>query len=227
MSIEERELKLTPESSSTLDDLWSLNALGPFAVVGRSTELQRNSFFDTRDRALRDTRIGFRRRVVEGQSLATWTLKAEGELVKGVATRPEIELQLGADMPPALALDALRQAAAQRGAAVLAEQVGDAVSSGSLPLATPVVETETERRILELRADDHGWQAELALDSVRLIGHPDFAEIEIEVELKRGNEAALEAARSAIEAIASVRESVGSKLSRALDHVEVCGCSAA
>jgi inorganic triphosphatase YgiF len=223
MSVEERELKLTPESSGIMDRLWSLDVLGPFAVVERRTEAQRNSFFDTRERALRAAHIGFRRRVIQGQALATWTLKAEGKLLRGVSTRPEIELQLDADLPPALAVGALRQAAQERGAAAVAEQLADALA-GALPLPTPVVETETERRILELRADEHDWQVELALDSVRMPGHPGYAELEIEVELERGDDAALDAARTAIESVGDVSESVGSKLSRALQHLERCAC---
>jgi inorganic triphosphatase YgiF len=226
MSIEERELKLTPAAPALLEHLWSIANLGPYTVVGRHTERQRNSFFDTRERALRQAHIGFRRRVIEGESMATWTLKAEGTLFRGIATRPEIELKLGADMPPALAIGALRQAAQQRGAAALAEQVGDALSSGPLPLAQPLLETATERRVLELRADEHGWQTEMTLDDVRILGHPRYAELEVEVELKHGDDAALDAARAAIEAVGDVRESVGSKFSRALEHLEHCRCSA-
>ena len=226
MSLEERELKLTPSDPTLLDRLATVSVLGPFAVVGRRTELQRNSYFDTRDGALRMAKLGFRRRVVEGQRMATWTLKAEGELFRGVVTRPEIELQLGADMPPGLAIGALRQAAQQRGAAALAEQVGDALASGPLPLAKPYLELETERRILDLKADTEGWATELTLDLVRLVGHARYLEREIEVELKRGNDASLDAARRAIETVGEVKESHGSKLSRAFDHLQRCRCSA-
>jgi inorganic triphosphatase YgiF len=224
MNAEERELKLVPGDAALLDALWQLTQLGPFTLDSKRVERQRNSFFDSRDRSLSQARLGFRRRTIEGLTMATWTLKAEGDVFRGISTRPEIELRLGADMPPSLALGALRQAAQQRGAAALAEQLGDALATGGLPLAQPVLESETERRLADLSADA-GWRAELALDRVRLLQHALHSEVEIEVELERGSDDALDAARAAIEAIGAVRESQGSKLSRALEHIAGCaGC---
>jgi inorganic triphosphatase YgiF len=66
---------------------------------------------------------------------------------------------------------------------------------------------------------------ELALDRVRLLGHK-YEEVEIEAELKRGDEQALEAVRTAIEALGAVSESNGSKLSRAMAHLQACACAA-
>jgi inorganic triphosphatase YgiF len=86
-----------------------------------------------------------------------------------------------------------------------------------------VLETQTERTILDLEDAEHGWAAEMALDRVQLLGHR-YQETEIEVELRRGDEAALEAARQAIEALGEVHESHGSKLSRALAHARACAC---
>ena len=163
-----------------------------------------------------------------GQALATWTLKAEGELLRGVASRPEVEVHLGADVPPAMALGTLAQAARQRGAAALAEEVADALVGSAPVLATPFLESETTRRVLDLEDPRSGTQLELALDHVQLVGHADYSEQEIEVELRRGNESALEQARSAIAALGPTRDGEGSKLSRALDHVRnpACGCRA-
>jgi inorganic triphosphatase YgiF len=223
----ERELKLQPRDPALLDRLPAVERLGQFSVSGRRRELQRNSFFDSSSRALSKAKLGFRRRTIQGQSLATWTLKGGSEhaLVRGVSTRSEIELHLDPGMPPALAIDALWQAAHQRGAVVLAEEIGDALAIGGMPLATPFVETETERTILDLEAADRGWCVELALDRVRLLGHA-YTELEIEAELKRGDQAALDAARKAIAALGPTDESQGSKLSRAMAHVETChGCA--
>jgi inorganic triphosphatase YgiF len=220
----ERELKLVADGPALLDRLADIHALGPFHVTGRSQELQRNSFFDAPARALELAHIGFRRRVVSGRRLATWTIKGQGGVIRGVVSRPEIELELDADMPPALALDALRQAARSRGAPMLADQVAEALGAGGLPRAQPIVETETQRRVVDLEAADRGWRAELALDRVHLPGH-DYAETEIEVELKRGGEEALDAARAAIEALGGVTESRGSKFTRALAHVRNCDCT--
>lgn len=220
----ERELKLRPDEPALLDRLAAVDRLGPFSVTGRRREVQLNSFFDSASRALRKARVSFRRRTIQGEPLATWTIKGEGKHARGVSTRTEIELHLDPDMAPVLAVDALRQAARQRGAAALAEELGDALAVGGLPLARPYLETETERTILDLEAADHAWSVELALDRVRLVGH-GYAELEIEAELKRGDDAALEAVREAIAAVGPTHESEGSKLSRALAHVAACnGC---
>jgi inorganic triphosphatase YgiF len=150
--------------------------------------------------------------------MATWSIKGDAKHVGGVASRSEIELQLEADTPPALALETLRAAALSRGAGALARAV-----EGVLPGTRPFLETETDRRIVDLEEPTHGWQVELALDRMRVVGH-GYAEIEIEAELKRGDEAALAVARDAIEAVGPVRESQGSKLSRAAAHIKNCDC---
>jgi inorganic triphosphatase YgiF len=219
----ERELKLVAADEALLDRLAAIDRLGEFEVVGRHRELQRNSFFDTASRALAAARIGFRRRGIEGQRLATWTLKADAQVVGGVTTRSEIELQLDPDLPPALAIGALRDAARSRGAAGLAEAVADALASGGLPLARPFLELRTDRRVVDLQAP--AALVELALDRVRLVGHA-YAELEIEAELKGGDEAALHTLATAIAALGEVRPSQGSKLSRAMAHVAACGCQA-
>src|SRR5207244_918353 len=76
--------------------------------------------------------------------------KADIRLEGGAATRVEIALQLDAALAPALAIGVLRDAARSRGASALAEAVSDALRSDGLPLARPYVETETDRRILDL-----------------------------------------------------------------------------
>jgi inorganic triphosphatase YgiF len=216
----ERELKLVPIDEAMLDRLAAVDQLGELVVKRRWQELQRNSYFDTPSRALTRARVGFRRRTIQGQSLATWSLKAGDEQfphVRGIATRSEIELQLDPDMPPALALGALRTTARQRGAVALAELVGDALAQRELPLARPMFELETNRTAEDLEAEAHGWAVELALDRVQMVGH-EYREVEIEVELKQGDEAALDSARQAIEALGPIRESDGTKLSRALAY---------
>ena len=102
--------------------------------------------------------------------------------------------------------------------------MSDALRSDGLPLARPYVETKTDRRILDLEAPARGWKVELALDRMRLLGH-DYADVEIEAELKRGDLDALEAARQAIASLGDVRPSGASKLSRALAHLASCNCA--
>jgi inorganic triphosphatase YgiF len=219
----ERELKLVPDDPELLDRLAAETQFGEFEVAGRRHEVQRNSFFDSASQSLSAKRVGFRRRTIEGQRMAIWSLKSDAKVLRGVTTRSELELQLDADMAPMLALNTLRQVASQRGAAALAEQLGDALASGGPPLARPFLELETDRTILDL--ESRGNKVELALDRVRLLGHK-YEEVEIEAELKRGDEAALDSVRSAIEAVGRVRESNGSKLSRAMAHLQVCDCAA-
>jgi inorganic triphosphatase YgiF len=197
--------------------LAELDHLGPFEISGQRLERQRNAYFDTRAQSFGRARLAMRRRVIDGELLATWSLKAEGELFRGIATRPEIEVRLDQDMAPALVIGTLQQAARLRGAVALAEQVGDALAEGGLPLARPFIDLHAERLVRLLRSGE--WECELALDTVHLPAQPDYVEWEIEVELKRGDEAALEAARAAIEALGAVSESHGTKLSRALDYV--------
>jgi inorganic triphosphatase YgiF len=218
----ERELKLVPTDAGLLDSLSVVDQLGPFVAKGRHHEVQHNSFFDNPSQGLRRERVGFRKRSIHGERLARWTIKGDSKHVGGVASRSEIELQLDADMPPAMALSTLRAAARSRGAVALAEAVDAALNAGGLPLAKPFLETETERRIVDLVDGD--CVIELALDRVRIVGH-QYAEIEIEAELKRGDESALVAAREAIEALGEVRDSEGSKLSRAVAHIDACDCA--
>lgn len=220
----ERELKLVPEDPALLDRLAEQTVFGELGVVARRHEVQRNSFFDNAARTLSAAGVGFRRRIIAAQPMGTWSLKARAEVLRGVATRSEIELHLDADVAPVLALGALRQAARQRGAPALAEEVGDALVGGGPPLARPFVEMETDRTILDLAAAARGWSVELALDRVRLPGH-EYAELEIEAELKHGDVVALDEVRRAIEAFGRVADSDGSKLSRAIAHLRTCPCA--
>jgi len=156
--------------------------------------------------------------------VATWSLKAGGRHARGVATRTEIELQLDADTPPAIALAALGQAARQRNAPLVADELAAALATGGVPLARPFLETETNRVIVNLVSEERGWSVELALDRMRLIGH-DYAELEIEAELKRGDEGAFDSVGQAIAALGTVVHSDGSKLSRAMAHLDSCPCA--
>jgi inorganic triphosphatase YgiF len=212
-----------PATEALLDKLAGVDRLGPFEARDRRHETQHNSFFDSRSGGLRQARVGFRRRTVDGQPLATWSIKGDSRHVGAVASRAEIELRLDADTPPALALSALRDAARSRGASALAEAVSDALAAGGLPLAVPALETHTEREIVDLEEVAHGWQVELALDRMTLVGHA-YREVEIEAELKCGDVAALDAVHAAITSLGKVRDSHGSKLSRAQAHLEACGC---
>lgn len=83
----ERELKPRPADPGLLGCLAAVDRLGPFRVTRRRLERQHNAFFDTPTGALRAARLGFRRRTLDGQSLATWTLKGPALLEWGIASR--------------------------------------------------------------------------------------------------------------------------------------------
>jgi inorganic triphosphatase YgiF len=216
MDAVEQELKLVPASVELLEVLARIDQLGSFMARDRRHELQRNSFFDNAARGLERARVGFRRRTIAGAKLATWSIKGDAAHVGGIATRSEIELQLDADTPPAMALSTLRSAARTYGAAALADAVDDAVAHGGLPRPGPFLETETDRTIVELASPEA--QVELALDRMRLIGHA-YQEVEIEAELKQGPVESLSAVREAIAALGQVSDSHGSKLSRAVAYL--------
>lgn len=223
----ERELKLAPEGTELLDRLAAADRLGPFAVVARRRERQRNGYFDTPTGVLRAAGLSVRRRAIAGEALATWTLKGPGRWSAGVTSRPEIEVHLDADVAPLLVVGILRQTARERGAPALAERLADALAGSAPLLAQPYLEIETDRRVVDLEAAAARWQAEMALDRVRLVNHPGHEELEIEVEARRGGDELLSAARAAIEALGPVRDASGSKLSRASAHLAACDCGSA
>jgi inorganic triphosphatase YgiF len=222
MDGEERELKLRPASDEIMDRLEAVESLGPFRVLRRWRELQRNAYFDTPTQALKAAGVSLRRRSIAGQPSAVWTVKGPGQTSLGVTSRPEIEVVLGDGLAPALAVGVLEQAARERGAPLLAARLSDALARSAPPTSQPYLEIETDRRLADLEAEDRGWRAEMALDRVGLAGHPEYHEQEIEVELKRGDVAALAAARAAIASLGTVEESPGSKLSRAAAHLAAC-----
>ncbi len=215
MDLMERELKLRPANDELLDRLEQTDQLGPLRVSRRWRESQRNAYFDTSEGALARAHVSLRRRRVQGHKQAIWTTKGPSTASAGVTSRPEIEVTLDPETPVAQAIGLLARAARERGAPLIADALRDAP-----PLPTePRLELTTDRRLAELRPAEHDAWAELALDRVTLVGHPDYCDREIEVELKRGEESLLSTARTAIEAVGEVSESDGSKLSRALAYL--------
>jgi inorganic triphosphatase YgiF len=214
MEVMERELKLRPANDELLDRLEQTDQLGPLRVSRRWRESQRNAYFDTPDGALARSHVSLRRRAVQGQKQAIWTSKGPSTASAGITSRPEIEVTLDPDTPVGQAIGLLARAARERGAPLIADALRDAPA---VP-PEPKLELVTDRRLADLELSG-GGRAELALDRVALVGHPDYCDREIEVELKRGEESLLSTARTAIEAIGDVSESDGSKLSRALAYL--------
>ncbi|HEY2594746.1 MAG TPA: hypothetical protein VGK33_12675, partial [Chloroflexota bacterium] len=83
----ERELKLVPDDAALMDTLAQVDRLGPFQARGRRHELQHNRFFDSAAGGLAVAQVGFRSRSVDGEPLATWTIKGESRHMAGVASR--------------------------------------------------------------------------------------------------------------------------------------------
>jgi inorganic triphosphatase YgiF len=219
MDVMERELKLRPANDGVLDRLEQTDQLGPLRVSRRWRESQRNAYFDTPDGALARAHVSLRRREIEGQKQAIWTTKGPSSTAAGVTSRPEIEVSLDPDMPVLQAIGLLGQVARERGAPLIADALRDAPQ---LP-REPKLELVTDRRLADLELPGRDGHAELALDRVGLVGHPDYCDREIEVELKKGEESMLSTAREAIESLGEVSESDGSKLSRALGYLARIG----
>lgn len=221
-SSEERELKLVPGNSDVLERLAAADRLGPFVLTPAGVEHQTNAYWDTPHSALGAAHIALRRRVVVGARQATWTVKGEGSLEQGLAIRPEINVVLEADTPPVLVAQVMIQAARERGQTDLSGDLADALrQDGPLP-AQPLLEMRTTRRLWNLAEPGQPWSLELALDDVRLAGHDDYAEREIEVEIRHGDTTLLETARDAIQALGPVHAATGTKLSNALEHLARC-----
>lgn len=211
----ELEMKLVPADPALLDRLAARDQIGSFAVVDRRREEQRNAFFDTPDGALGAARLAFRRRDVDDEDQATWTLKGPGSIEDGLSRRPEVEALLPSATPPALALGRVLDLARTRGALELARLADRALCDANPLRSSPFLEFATDRTVLILADAARGWTLELALDRMRMPRWPEVLDLEIEVELKQGAEVALEELRAAIEALGTVRPARQTKLARA------------
>jgi inorganic triphosphatase YgiF len=95
----EIEAKFRVEDDGVFAELLRLNAIGPFELErAPQAEDQRNVYFDTPDRRLRDQRFGLRVREVGGRRIAT--LKGEATIADGMHERDEWEVDIGADDRP-------------------------------------------------------------------------------------------------------------------------------
>ncbi|HEX5502020.1 MAG TPA: CYTH domain-containing protein [Thermomicrobiales bacterium] len=169
----ELEVKFAPAGEATLAALAARAAFPGWRVAARHDEDQRNTYYDTAAGALEAADCSLRRRVLaEG---VEWTFKrGRGPGRDGVSRRREVNRLLppgATDLPKCEPVARARKVAG-----------GEALA--------PLFTLRTRRRQLDLARDD-GTRVALALDRVRLKGHPAYEEAEVEIELLDGDERAL------------------------------------
>src|SRR5215211_441315 len=95
----EIEAKFRVDDDHIFPALLHLSSLGPFRlVVAPHPEDQRNVYFDTADRRLRQAQYGLRVRTVGGRRIAT--LKGAAQVRDGMYERDEWEADVGGDDDP-------------------------------------------------------------------------------------------------------------------------------
>lgn len=95
----EIEAKFRVEDERVFPELLALGAIGSFRLDrAPEAEDQRNVYFDTADRRLRDRKFGLRVREAGGRRIAT--LKGEAKISDGMYERDEWEVEVGADDRP-------------------------------------------------------------------------------------------------------------------------------
>lgn len=164
----EIEAKFRVDGEQVFSDLLATAVIGSFQLVAEPNEEdQRNVYFDTADRRLRQARYGLRVRTIGERRIAT--LKGEAKVTDGTYERDEWEVDVGpSDDPQTWPAGAVRE----RTLALV----------GGAPLA-PTLAMRTRRR--HIYAERDGVRvAEISLDtgsmSVGGLSHM-FRELEIEL----------------------------------------------
>lgn len=196
----ERELKLTVHGDAP--EFSRLTDLAGFSLGPVELRQQSDTYFDTRDGALRAAGFGLRIREIEngaGESLVT--LKGPNTGADGVHSRIELECTI----PKGAAIGDVQDAAILEKLLPLA----------SLDQLEPVARIETERSVWQLAS-----AGELSLDRTKVVDRKgkqiaSFSEIEFEHGADT-TPSTVESIRAAIEQICAVRPSLQNKLERAL-----------
>ena len=169
----EIEAKFRVEDGEIFPALARLEAIGPFLLShAAAPEDQRNVYFDTPDRRLRDRQYGLRVREVGGRRIAT--LKGEAKVSDGMYERDEWEVEVGDDDRPA----SWPAGEVRERALALA---------GGMDLI-PILTIRTLRRHIFAERDGRRF-AELSMDdgTIRAGGREQHFR-ELEIELLRGGE---------------------------------------
>ncbi len=200
----EVELKYRVRDQEAAARLGALRTLGGLRVAGRPRQVQvEDRYLDTADGAL--ARAGYAVRLRRGPRMTILSVKASNEAGSALHRREELE------GPADLSLDPHAWPSSAARSLVL-EHAGDA----------PLIETVTIRQLRHARtfAGD-ALEVELSVDDVEVVAGGRMIDrfLELEVEVKSGDEHGLAAIAAALEADAALEPVTTSKLDRALAAV--------
>jgi inorganic triphosphatase YgiF len=198
----EIEAKFRPDDPALLEELVSLDMVGPFRVTGRRTVEQSDEYYDTPAREVMAAHASVRVRSVEGERL--FTIKT-GAIRAGVSGREEVEEPAGdQDLRTWLAR---------------LSDTGRIQIPFSADALVPVLQIENRRTRLDLE-DDQGTRIEMAIDRARFVGpRGEQEDQELELELKAGSEERLQEACDWLQSRYPLQPSTASKYHRALTTV--------
>ena len=197
----EVELKYRVSDAEAAARLGALRTLGGLRVAGRPRQVQvEDRYLDTADGAL--ARAGYAVRLRRGPRMTILSVKASNEAASALHRRKELE------GPADLSLDPHAWPSSAARSLVL-EHAGD----------SPLIETVTIRQLRRARvfAGD-GLEVELSVDDVEVVAGGRMIDrfLELEVELKAGDEAGLADLAVILGADAALAPITTSKLERAL-----------
>jgi triphosphatase len=204
----EVELKYRVGELATAERLLAADRVGPFAVTGgraRSTQLE-DRYVDTADGALGRAGFAVRLRQSGGETIVSVKSLARTDGPGGSVRREELE-------GPADRVAAAVDWPASDARALVLEHAGDA----------PLVEVVTVRQLRRKRQLKSGQtRVELSLDEVDVVSRGRIVDrfVELEAELKKGDEDELEALGAALDAEPMLQRALTSKLEAALAAVD-------
>jgi len=197
----EVELKYRVRDAEAAVRLGALRTLGGLRVAGRPRQVQvEDRYLDTADGAL--SRAGYAVRLRRGPRMTILSVKSSNEAASALHRREELE------GPADLSLDPHAWPSSPARALVL-EHAGD----------SPLIEVVTIRQLRRARAfASDGLEVELSVDDVEVVAGGRMIDrfLELEVELKAGEESGLPALAAILEADAALEPVTTSKLERAL-----------
>ena len=204
----EVELKYRVGELAAAERLLAADRVGPFAVTGgraRSTQLE-DRYVDTADGALGRAGFAVRLRQSGGETIVSVKSLARTSGPGGSMRREELE-------GPADRVAAAVDWPASDARALVLEHAGDA----------PLVEVVTVRQLRRKRLLKSGQsRVELSLDEVDVVSRGRIVDrfVELEAELKKGDERELEALGAALDAEPTLSRALTSKLEAALAAVD-------
>jgi inorganic triphosphatase YgiF len=199
----EVELKLQPSDAAILDAIWKLDRLGSFEVVSRRRQLQRNRYYDSRERALGGSGGSLRWRTTAGSTEGELTYKGPSEVQGGVFRRLEITSLLPSDVDPVTVEPAPAPL-------TLAHRITTDLEPTELIL-------ETDRRAMRLVGN--GARVDLDLDITTMPG-TDYYDLEIEAEIVSGDPDVLTQLHAQLITVGDMKPSAKGKLARGWGYLK-------